>query len=742
MYKFSQLLITPVENETHTTHIYVAEPTPLEEKNFGSIFSIINIESKDEANSEVINLINEEITQNYYRSTDLEIETAFENTLNLLNRKLQKAMAELGEEWIKKLNICIGVIKDKELHFSQTGNINILLAQKNQIVKLSDNVKYQTKNPLKILANISSGQLILHSAIIFCTESILDYISQEKIRKTIRENNPTDAARMLEDILQENGNTTNFAAILIKLLPETSPANVEQPIAEKLEHTNLNGPETVSEDSMTKLKHQESKTTELLSPSLWPGLKKNLKQFSEKIKPIKINKTESEDDLNLKNPSSPVIIFLKKILLIIKNLSLRALSGLMVLLRKFIGLFKQPRKYSSTFNTLPNKAGGVVAKSVNWFKQLSTPRKAFIVLFIVILFVFSQSIIRQGEKQDSYKEETQYATSLTTATNKIGEAETKILMSDYASARILIKDATDQLNSIPKNTDTWKKNGDAALAKIQTISDQVNYIQRINEPKSVANYSSLGNNIAPNKLSLISKTAFAFDANKNSVYSYNLDKNEAKVSINQDEENKKFIAITKDSAATILTVLSNQNIVQFNPVLEKLSKITIDFNNQDTNIVDLDYFASKLYTLDIKNNQIFKNAKSGDNYGSSEEWINDSNVDIKDAKSFAIDGSVYILKDKGVVIKLFGGKLVADWALETSTPGLDGATKLFTDDTTDNIYILNPAQKLVAVFDKEGKLKNQYLSDKWSNLKDLYVDEANKKLYVLNGTEVFEVELP
>ena len=179
--KLSQLLITPEENEKSVTSVYISEPTPLEEKNLGTVFSIINIESQDTTAQEVINLINEEITQNYYRSSDLEIEIAFENTLHLLNKKLQKVTAELGEEWIKDLNIVVAVLKDKNLYFTQTGAINILLAQKNKVIKLDED-KYTTPNPLKILSNIASGQLTNSSAVIFCTESILDYLSQEKIK--------------------------------------------------------------------------------------------------------------------------------------------------------------------------------------------------------------------------------------------------------------------------------------------------------------------------------------------------------------------------------------------------------------------------------------------------------------------------------------------------------------------------------------------------------------------------------
>lgn len=754
MYKISNLLITPVENERNTTDIYVAEPTPLEEQNFGTIFCLINIDSKDETNAEVINLINEELTQNYYRSADLETEAAFENTLHLLNRKLQKVISELGEEWLNKLNLAIAVIKRNEIHFTQTGAVNILLAQKNKIMKLDEGGKYQTKNPLKIFSNISSGQLSPNSGMIFCTESILDYLSQEKIKKTLKENEPEEACRYMQDILQENSNATNFAAIILKLEPGVSTVKqgVTEKIAptEKISRQNLSHePLSPADDSMTKLVSQESRTDELLSPSLWPGLKKNIKQMAKKVSPPKqeaaeVKASASEDDLEIKKIKTPpaYVLFLKKAGLFLKNISLKILSGIIWLFRQISSLFKQKRKYSSDLNSLPNKASGYINRAINWFLKLSTPRKALFILFVVIVLVFSYSIILQGKKQDKVVSQKTYETNIATANNKLGEAETKILMNDYNGARSLTKEASDLLAVIPKESKIWKEKGSEPEKKLQTITDKVNFVNRISEPKSVANFSSIGNGISLGKISMISTNIFSFDANNNSVYRYDLNNNEAKAVVSKDSAEKKFRAITKDSAATVLAILDDQTLTQFNPVLEKLSKVSAQFGDKNTNIVDLEFFGSRLYTLDIENNQIYKNTKSGDNYGQAEEWLTNKDIDLSKARGFAIDGSVFVLNENGEVKKLFSGDADKEWKLESIQPALSGSTEIFTDENSSNLYILNPQQKQIAVFDKDGKLKAQYVSDKWGDLKDFYVDEADKKLYALNGLEVFEIDLP
>ena len=742
--KLSQLLITPEENEKSVTSVYISEPTPLEEKNLGTVFSIINIESQDTTAQEVINLINEEITQNYYRSSDLEIEIAFENTLHLLNKKLQKVTAELGEEWIKDLNIVVAVLKDKNLYFTQTGAINILLAQKNKVIKLDED-KYTTPNPLKILSNIASGQLTNSSAVIFCTESILDYLSQEKIKKTISENDPPEAARYLQELLHENSNATNFAAIIIKILPsEAVVENATKTPQERIEKSSF--VEEQKKDSMDKLISKEVTTDELLSPSIWPRVKKNVQEWKDKMAPVKIKQPESEkttEAAEVKKESVPEIgqeknkalDISKKILVILKNLGIQILNGLAWLFRFIIDLFKQPKQYSSKFSSIPNKAESKVAKSINWFKGLSTPAKAFIVLFIIIIFVFSQSIIRQGKKQEQWQETQQYEQAMSDINNKLGEAETKIIMNDFAGSRTLVNEVVKLKGAIPEDSKIWEEQGADANSKLQSILDQVNYINRLPEPTSVATYSA-----SVDKIAAISTNIFAFDQNNNSVYRYDLEASEATTSV-ADETTNKFRAITKDSAATVLAVLEDQTFYQFNPVLEKLSETSIEFPNQDTGITDLKTFGTRLYTLDTKNNQIFKSTQSGDEYSEAEAWLVDENVNVNNGRSFAIDGAIFLLKDEGKVIRLFGGEKDGEWGLEELQPNLAGATKIYTDENTANLYILDPAEKRVVIYDKEGTLQEQYTSDKWGDLKDLVVEENNSRMYLLNGSEVFEVDL-
>lgn len=727
--KFGHLLIVPDENDHNTTAIYIADPTPLEEKNFGTVFSIVDIESKDPKNEQIIATLNEELVQNYYRSCDLEVEMAFENTLHLVNRKMQEIVSEVGEDWLKKFNIAIGVIKNQELHFTSIGNIFILLTQNNQIIKLNDSRSTIT-NPLKIFSNILSGKLTANDSVIFCTETILDYLSQEKIKKILIENDPTEAVRYIENVLQENSNAANFGSLIIKLLHD------EVKVAEPMTVDSINHEKLVQEtDSMHNLVSQQSKTEELLSPSLWPSLKKNLKKWKQNVTPDNIS--SSADSKGIEKTMAPniAITILKKIGLLLKKLGEYLMTAIIWIVKNISKLFQRDDGSPTRFNGHSQAGRGILARIINWFKGLSTPRKAFFILLIVIVALFLESVLWQGKKQDNKVEKDKIQAVITEANNKLGEADSKLIMNDYTGARTLVTAVAELLKTVPADQVTDQTN------KIRDIEDKVNLVNRITDPQLVANFASAGDNVSVFKIALISKNIFAFNQNNASVYNYNLETNEGGTVISSTDDNK-IIAADKDSVGTVLLSFEDQSFQQFNPVLEKLSDVTVELPTEDTAINDFNVFGtSRLYVLDPKNNQVYKVSKTDDNYTGGKNWMTDSDIDLRNAVSMAVESAIFVLNDSGEIIRLYGGTQDKTWVADELSPNLERATKIFTDENVNNLYVLDPANRRLVVLDKNGKLTAQYTSDKWSDLKDMVIDETNKTAYLLSGAEVFQVEL-
>ena len=72
-------------------------------------------------------------------------------------------------------------------------------------------------------------------------------------------------------------------------------------------------------------------------------------------------------------------------------------------------------------------------------------------------------------------------------------------------------------------------------------------------------------------------------------------------------------------------------------------------------------------------------------------------------------------------------------------PKLESPTKIKTTAESKYLYILDPPTKRLAVLNKDGDLISQYTSSKFDQLKDFVVVEAEKKIYLLNGSSVFGI---
>ncbi len=742
---FGRLLVYNQENEQSIVKLYVSEPTPLEEKNLGRVFILAEIEATEEVYQEVIDLVNDEFNHYYYRSDDLNLESAFEQALQKVNQKLQEAISQIGQEWLNKLNIMIAVWRGEQMHFTHLGTVQAFLIQQNQIINLVDSARAKTKqiNPLKIFTNILSGKLNRKSTVVFCTESLLDYLSPEKIKKTVSDNIPVKAADYLEKLLVENGAQNNFAAFILKLSP--SAKNIAK--AKIMENPKALA---VDSDSMDQLVHKEKATTELLSPSLWAGLKGSLQQWKSKKEENEFSQRSSlSQRLEEKppavekpngQPEKPIIVFLKKILNILKKIGIKLINLIIALIRGLFSFIKRPQEYQTKFRRLPKKTTGKLGQLVEWFKNLSLPRKILLVVAVVAIFVFAQTIVYKGKNQESAQTKTQYEQNIVSAEGKINEAKADLLMNNDKAARQKLNEARDLLSQVPTDDKIYEeKNGAEIAQNLQEQLDKINKVEKISGPMEVADFSQINSQLAVGSIFLIGDNFYAFDANNASVYSSALANKQAKVVLSNQE--KVLRTQTKDSAATVLSLFNDGSYGQFNPVLEKYSPVTVEAANQDQEIAALVVYGPRLYALDKKNNQIFKHQKSGDVYETGTAWLSNSELNLNDAVSLAIDGSLYLLKSNGELNKYYGGVKDKDFALASFDPQLTAAQKVFTDENSQNVYILDAAnQRLIAV-NKNGELARQYTADEFTDLKDMVVDEINKKAYLLNGTKIYQVDL-
>lgn len=149
-------------------------------------------------------------------------------------------------------------------------------------------------------------------------------------------------------------------------------------------------------------------------------------------------------------------------------------------------------------------------------------------------------------------------------------------------------------------------------------------------------------------------------------------------------------------------------------------------------------FGSNVYVLDKKGG-ILKFVPSESTYSKSNYFSGDS-PDLSSSAAMAIDGSIYILYKSGDIEKYTKGK-EESFAVSGLDKPLSKPTRIFTNEDADNVYVLDSGNGRIVVFDKEGKFSSAYSASVLKSAKNFDVAESNKKIFILSGGKVYQIDL-
>ena len=112
----------------------------------------------------------------------------------------------------------------------------------------------------------------------------------------------------------------------------------------------------------------------------------------------------------------------------------------------------------------------------------------------------------------------------------------------------------------------------------------------------------------------------------------------------------------------------------------------------------------------------------------------------------AIDGNVYIANKDGSITKLFGGNKQNLTLKRQPVKPITAPTQIFTQLDMPQVYLLEPSTRRVMVYYKDEQNKAltyqaQYIFDDLTDIRSMYVDKDSNKLYLMDATKVYEVDL-
>src|SRR3989344_823354 len=354
---------------------------------------------------------------------------------------------------------------------------------------------------------------------------------------------------------------------------------------------------------------------------------------------------------------------------------------------------------------------------LNFFNKLSTAGKFFFYCFFIFLILFLINLSLYGFKLRSQR-----------VAERI-EAQVEILSDDIASAQsaLIYKDEEQAFKFLIKAEDDYKQLLELApnrasefSAKFEQLHNQVNKTSVVDKPSLYAEFKRHPVYLAKNPSGFLlsgtdSNSLTNFDGTNNDYFLLNsLDQPITSISYWQ---------------SVGVAVSLNDKIYRIN---EALKQFELMLSLGGSEIIRMKTYNNILYALDKKNQQLLRVVASK---GKFTTQLSKNGLDAT-TRDFAIDTNrdVYFLQpDK--IVKASGINFQA-FPLPFMSEPITNATRIFIGSS---LYILEPNKKRVVIISKAGNLINQIAFPTTQTPLDLFVDEAQRNLFLLDDNLLYRI---
>lgn len=389
-----------------------------------------------------------------------------------------------------------------------------------------------------------------------------------------------------------------------------------------------------------------------------------------------------------------------------------------------------PRKLpdmSASFKAFTSKISSMFKKRVNerqiyirepGFSDYEAGSKKTTLTVGIILIALLVVSIGFGIRQRNIKEsKSRYETRLAQAVHEFGESESLFTINPERSRELFLN--SREIVNILKNEGVKDSQLDELSARIVSKTGEILGEYKVNLENFV-------------DLSLVSSGFKGFDIASSGEEIFVLDNSLKRViQVNLASKRSEVIAGAEDfnGGNQIVSYEDRAFVVEQDAIIELGDDNKIE-KAWDGEVLVYSY-AANIYVLEKNTSSIWRYAGSEGGFGSKQSWLGSGlNLDFTDAKSFAIDGSMWILDSEGSIFKLTFGTV--DTFRMSGLPGnLLGATNIYTNEDLGNIYVLDPSGSRIVVLDKSGEFVVQYLSEELKQASDLVVSEKENRAIVL-----------
>lgn len=712
----------------------IFEPKSLSEEKLGRFFVLIETRLLPDQTNKILKVF-QTIEEEYFKHKERDVEENFEKILNKINLDLSRLASQGFVDWIDRLNAVCVVIAGNQMNAAFTGRAKIYFLRDKELTDISQEQpeEEKTRTAFKTFTNIISGPLKSDDKLILATSEFPNFFSQEKIKRTIEKSTAEAAAQKLKEDLLSTQEDIACSAIIIDMKAKTeAPFFAKEPIS--------------IHEKEKKFFKKEDKILKDKEKSKFDYPRLDFKKEQEAFL------TPSSSKLNLlKNKIRWALQNRKNLVFLLRSKVKNAFSSISSSTKPRIKQADAGQKSLFTSPYFRPKKGFALEKtkirsqiknlfhslsSKLKFKTLSEKSRLYFLIAIILFGLFCINIVLLIHKKKESKISAKYEETLNLAKEKTKSASHALIYKDEDKARSLLFEAKNIIENEIQNSDTPKtylEEAQQLLNQIQQQFDKIDHIIRLEDPILLAEKDI---KFQENLLG-IDEEIYLAGLENNEIYKLE-EENKKLITLSIGSTNIGFFKLATTTDSSLIFYTDTPSIIEFDLESKIFEKQEINFA-QESEVTDIGFYYNNLYLLDTKANQIYKHPKTISGFGNASPWLA-QDIDISDTRSMAIDGYIYLLKSNGQILKFLKGSLVDFKQQQPSVP-LSSASKIYTNSELENLYLVDSQNKRVVVLDKNGNLINQYTSDKFEDLKNVYVNEKAGKMYLLCGKKIFGIVL-
>ncbi len=645
---------------------------------------------------------------------------AYEQLLDTINATVEQSRALMAgmaldpfarfEKLVERVNEAIALFQEQEPTPINWERINVYIIEctadqlcitgrgklMNLFLKKTEN-GYQTfdlcgsleqpesTDPKKVFASLICGDMNAGDLFFIGTNNFERHKEQLRIKERFSELPMVSAATEVNRDLEKDNLLDDFVAISITLKEDEAPAFVDKK------------PKKLAEESLKNLRDKEEDVQQALAPT---------------INPLKNRQNESETRAKPKIPL-PV-------------------EGLQSAWQKLLNLMKKRRAKETP--AAQTALRGLHAGSGSFF---TTQRKimlgaAVIVAILAIVMFFSW----QNNKK-SAAEQAAWEQSYAEVVDLRNRAENDLLYAKETQAKSKIEQAAQILSALETNTDDRESRVDSITQDFEALK---NKLRKVIEATGIKELYALP---VTAQAGLLSAPVLTGDK------AYIADNENRKIIVTNLSTLEKSEINLPDPAGRIVGGSVGERSVVFIDDKGKFYAVAIDDNDFTplnsftgaTSTSDFTLYNKRAYVLDGTDGQIYRINSTSAGFSGSSGYFDEVQNELKGAISFAIDSDVYVAKSNGTIIKYLSGEQQA-FGLSSVDPALRSISAIWTDTDDNRIIATDPADKRILVFDKNGLLKAQLISEQFGALRDIAAVLNGKQALVVSDNRLLLVPLP